>query len=166
MIPNNKVPLANVNKRLACQRSALCYSLGMAPYRLLEHTADIGLLASAASIEELFAEAARGLLLLLGGAPPARPQLEQVVEVAAGDREELLVNWLNELLFLLETRRFYLAECRIEALTPTRLRATLYGEALDLSRHTFARDAKAVTHHRLLLEEQNGTWQARVYVDL
>ncbi len=134
--------------------------------RLLAHTADIGLAVQAKSADALFREAARGLLLLLGGSPPARPQQEVTVRVAAGDQAELLVNWLNELLFLIETRRFYLADCRIEALSTTALTAVLHGEELDPERHSFARDAKAVTHHRLRLEERDGVWRARVYVDL
>ena len=138
----------------------------MSPCRLLDHTADIGLAVEAADLPALFREAAHGLLLLLGGEPAAQPLQEQQVVVTAGDAGELLVNWLNELLFLLETRRFYLADCRIDTLSATRLQATLYGEELDLARHSFARDAKAVTHHRLLLAERHSRWQARVYVDL
>jgi SHS2 domain-containing protein len=133
---------------------------------LLEHTADMGLAVTASSREELFAEAARGLQHLLDGAPAARKTQSMTVEIVAAESEELLVNWLNELLFLLETRRFFLADVAIEVCTPTRLRAQLFGEPLDLTRHSFARDAKAVTYHRLLLEQQADGWHARVYVDL
>ena len=136
------------------------------PFRLLEHTADMGLEVTAASGPELFAEVARALLMLLGGTPAALPAEERTIEIAAAESQELLINWLNELLFLLETRRFYLADVVIEELTPTRLRARLRGEPLDSGRHAFARDAKAATYHQLQLEERANGWYARIYLDL
>ena len=136
------------------------------PFRLLEHTADIGLEATATTVEKLFIEAAHALQMVLGGAPEAAPEEVLQVEIGAVDREELLVNWLNELLFLLETRHFYLADLDITRLTATRLHAVLRGEAFDPDRHSFAREIKAVTHHQLRLEESPAGWAARVYLDL
>lgn len=135
-------------------------------FSLLEHTADMGLDVSAGSRAELFAEAAHGLLHLLGGAPAARGLETLTLEVAAEEQDELLVNWLNELLFLLENRHFYLAAVTVESCTSTRLRARLTGETLDPQRHSFARDAKAITYHRLLLEQREEDWHAQIYVDL
>jgi SHS2 domain-containing protein len=135
-------------------------------FSLLEHTADMGLDVSAASREELFAEAARALLHLLGGDPAAREKETLTLEIVALEQDELLVNWLNEILFLLETRHFYPAEATIDACTSTRLCARLSGETLVPGRHTFARDAKAVTYHKLILEQRATDWHARIYVDL
>lgn len=134
--------------------------------RLLEHTADMGIAAEAATLPELFAEAARGLLLLLGGEPAADETNTVYVTVSGGDREELLVNWLNELLFLFETRRFYLARVEKIALDGLTLTAELLGEPIDPQRHSFAREAKAATHHRLRLEPGPHGWSAQVYLDL
>lgn len=138
----------------------------MRSHQLLAHTADIGLAIAADDLVTLFDEAAHGLLHLLGGRPLARVQQELVVEITGFDTAELFVNWLNELLFQLETRHFYPADFRIERLTSTELRAVLRGEALDPDRHSFAREAKAVTHHQLLLEKTTTGWRARVYIDL
>lgn len=136
------------------------------PFRLLEHTADMGLEAEAASKSELFAEAALALLNLLGGAPPARLLQRRVVQVTGSDDVELLVNWLNELLFQVETRAFFPGMVRIVTLAPGHLVAELQGEPLDLERHRFDRDAKAVTYHQLVLEQRADFWYARLYVDL
>lgn len=134
--------------------------------RLLEHTADMGIAVEAATLPELFTEAARGLLLLLGGEPAAAPRTSLTVTVAGDDREELLVNWLNELLFLLETRHFYLAAVTRLELGPGSLAADLRGELLDPDRHSFAREAKAATHHQLRLSEGPQGWSAQIYIDL
>lgn len=134
--------------------------------RLLEHTADMGIACEAATLPELFAEAASGLLLLLGGEPAADELNTVQVTVSGGDREELLVNWLNELLFLFETRRFYLARAEKITFDGLTLTAELLGEPLDPQRHSFAREAKAATHHQLQLVEGPQGWSARVYLDL
>lgn len=138
----------------------------MTPFRLFEHTADIGIAADGASLSELFHAAADGLMALLGGEPAAHPTESRIVHLAASDSEELLVNWLNEILFQLETRHFFSGVVRILEATPTRLVAELHGEPLDPERHSFARMAKAATYHNLQLVESDGRWQARIYIDL
>ena len=134
--------------------------------RLLEHTADMGIACEAVTLPELFTEVARGLLLLLGGEPAADEMNTVYVTVSGGDREELLVNWLNELLFLFETRRFYLARVEKIALDGLTLTAELLGEPIDPQRHSFTREAKAATHHQLRLIEGSQGWSAQVYLDL
>ncbi|HBT83323.1 MAG TPA: protein archease [Desulfuromonas sp.] len=138
----------------------------MAPFRLFEHTADIGIDADGASLAELFHAAADGLLQLLGGEPAANLTESRTVTLFASDGEELLVSWLNEILFLLETRRFLPGAVRILEASPTRLVAELRGESLDPKRHSFARMAKAATYHNLQLVESEGRWSARIFIDL
>lgn len=138
----------------------------MTPFRLFEHTADIGIAADGSSLAELFHAAADGLLLLLGGEPAATLSESRTLTLAASDGEELLVNWLNEILFQLETRGFYPGAVRILEAMPTRLVAELHGEPLDPERHSFARMAKAATYHRLQLVERDGHWRAQIYIDL
>ena len=138
----------------------------MPPFRLFEHTADIGIDADGSSLAELFHAAADGLLHLLGGEPAATLAERRTLTIAASDGEELLVNWLNEILFQLETRRFYPGAVRILEAAPTHLVAELRGEPLDPERHTFARMAKAATYHNLQLLESDGHWRARICIDL
>lgn len=135
-------------------------------FRLLEHTADIGLEATAASCVELFLVAARGLTFLLFGASPAEGTVSRGVALAAGDFAELLVTWLNEILVFSETARVVPASFQIEEFEDCRLTATISGEPFDPCRHVVERTAKAVTYHQLVVEERTGGWYARVYIDL
>ncbi|HXV19947.1 MAG TPA: archease [Desulfuromonadales bacterium] len=138
----------------------------MGTHRLLEHTADMGIEASGETIEELFAQAAYGLLEIIAGTPQALCREERIVTVEGGDAEELLVNWLNEILYLFEIRRFFPLDFEIEEVRGNRLLARVRGEPFDPQRHPVEREVKAVTYHQLRVEKTDGLWHARVYVDL
>lgn len=137
-----------------------------AGFRLLAHTADIGLEVTAPTVGELFLVAARGFRAMLFGAAPAAETLRLEVHLEADNRADLLVAWLNEILCLCEMTRLVPATFEIAELTERRLQATVSGEPFDPYRHTIERSAKAVTYHQLLVEERRGGWYARVYIDL
>lgn len=135
-------------------------------FRLLAHTADIGLEATAPGCGELFVAIAEGFKVLLFGDSAATAGFRHEVRLQAGDVAELLVAWLNEILFLCESERLVPATFEIVELTGQELVATVSGERFDAARHIVERTAKAVTYHRLVVEESQGRWYARVYIDL
>lgn len=139
---------------------------GTGRFRLLAHTADIGLEATAPNREELFVAAAKGLRGMLFGISPAEEVLRLEVSLEAGNDAELLVAWLNEILCLSEMTRLVPATFEIIELTDNQLTAVIKGEPFDPARHTVERVAKAVTYHQLVVEERQGGWYARVYIDL
>ena len=145
-------------------------------FELLEHTADIGIRASGASLEEVFEHATEGLAEVLGarpgrspGAPDgsgaARPGKPVAVEVSAGDPGGLLVDWLNEVLWLLEEGQAMVAGVRVERVGD----GTASGEVV-LAAGGPEPDGtlvKAVTYHRLRVEpDPGGGWLAEVYLDV
>lgn len=135
-------------------------------FRILDHTADIGIEAWGASREQVFIQAAEGLKqLMLGGSPVNRSQ-SYAVALDAEDSAELLVAWLNEIVYALEIRGLAPAAFRIAALDRKRLRAEIHGEQLDTTRHEVERQVKAATYHQLLMEEDTAGWHARIYLDL
>ncbi len=135
-------------------------------YRLLEHTADMGIEAWATTLDALFVCAARGLLeILFGRRCPVEAQQKLKIELQAANWEELLVAWLGEILFLVEQRGFCPAVFHLEELVDHRLTVRLVGEYTREGLSPL-REVKAVTYHRLLVQEQSGGWQARVYLDL
>lgn len=135
-------------------------------YRLIEHTADMGLEARGGSLEELFAEAARGLRELMFGRAASGQGQSIHLRVSGQDQGELLVNWLNEILYIFEVRGFYPVSFLVETITDHSVCGLARGEAFDLDRHPVQRVVKAVTYHQLQLEQIQGEWRARVYVDL
>jgi len=137
-----------------------------ASVRLIEHTADIGLEVRATTLAELFRQAALGLLQVLEPLTPARPLQARPVSLSGSEPAELLVGWLNEILFWLETRRLLPAEFEVRELSDRRLRGVIRGEPLVPKRHRLQREVKAATWHQLQLQHQAEGWFARIYLDL
>jgi SHS2 domain-containing protein len=135
------------------------------PFEIIEHTADVGIIAYGRTLAELFANAAAGMMAFLIDAATVRPLERRRLTVTADDREGLLVAWLNELLVLLNGEGFIPRDYRIEQLTDTRLEAVVLGEPVDPERHRFRLDVKAATYHQLEIRNDE-RWQARVIFDV
>ncbi len=136
-------------------------------YETFEHTADLGLRVGAPDLDSLFAEAGRGLFsLMIENLDDVQPREEISLAVVGMELDYLLFDWLNELLFLFETRRLVLAEFHVK-IADGGLQATARGEPLDSDRHRLAHEVKAITYHQLKIEQQpDGTWLAEVIVDI
>lgn len=138
----------------------------MQPFETFEHTADIGLVARGRTPEEMFEHAAMGLVDLIVDPAGLGEGTRLEVSLSAQDREALLIAWLNELLYLLDARGFLPRSCRVTRLSDTELAAELLGDTVDRTRHTLRRLVKAATYHRLRIARIDGTWEARVILDL
>ena len=137
---------------------------GHLQFELLEHTADVGIRARGATLEEAFEQATLGLAEVQGALAPG-PGEPVAVEVAAPDPGGLLVDWLNEVLWLTETRQAGLAGVRVERVGGGTARGSVVlasgGQARD---GTFV---KAVTYHRLRVEpDPGGGWLVELYLDV
>lgn len=130
----------------------------------LGHTAEIGLRIQAGAPEELFACAAQAMFSLLR-APvnPEQPPRVHHVQIDAHDGESLLVDWLNELLYLHETTGAIFDECTVLRWTLTHLEAEVRGRK-PLA--TPSLHIKAVTYHQLAITADADGWTAQVYFDI
>lgn len=135
-------------------------------FEVIAHTADIGIIAYGADMKQAFANAARGLFSLITDLRMVKEKEHRIIEVNAPDREALLVNWLNELIYLFEAKRMLFNRFEINSLTDTELTATGYGEKLKLNRHHLKREVKAATYHMLKISEEAGSWEVRVIFDI
>lgn len=135
-------------------------------FRLLEHTADMGIEAHAHTQPGVFIAMAQGLAALMFGGAPVRGEVRVPVQLLAGDSVELLVAWLNEVLYQCEAKRLVPADFQVLELDEVALKAILYAEPFDPARHVVERQAKAVTYHQAQLRQTSEGWAARVYVDL
>jgi SHS2 domain-containing protein len=138
-------------------------------YRFVEHTADMGVEVEAASFEELLSESLVALTDSLTEVGEVGAEVERQVELRAPSREDLLVDWLNELVYLFETESvlFRFAEVGVEEEGGGwRLRGTLRGERYDPARHRIKTLIKAVTYHQLRVTSSSRGWQARVIFDI
>ncbi len=138
----------------------------MTPYRLIEHTADGGLVIEAANAEALFAEAALALADQVVDRRSLRAVESRTVTAEAMDWTDLMINWLREVLYLMNGEQWLVKEAAVETLSETRLSARLAGESFDPARHALKSEIKAVTYHQARVDHQGGLWRARVILDL
>ena len=135
-------------------------------FETFDHTADIGLRVRASSLEELFADAARGLTsLLLENPEEVRPTIEDSIALPSSEIDYLLFDWLNELLFRFESLGLLFAEFTIR-IDDQGLQATMCGEHCDRSRHRMAHEVKAITYHGLSVEQTESGWQTELILDI
>lgn len=135
-------------------------------HELFDHTADLGLRIRAESLDALFAEAAAALVEALVENPGAiEPSVQERFALQAERLDDLLHDWLAELLYVFHARHVLLG--RFEArVRPPRLEAVARGERLDARRHAVKAEIKAVTYHALRVEKTSDGWLAEVVLDL
>jgi SHS2 domain-containing protein len=138
----------------------------MRSFRILEHTADVGFEAFGSTREETFANAARALTHLSVDLDAIDPREEVTLQVQGTDPEDLLVNWLSELLYLHDAEGWLFRDFEILNLQDDSLSARARGEKFHRSRHQAKLLVKAITYHQLALERTPEGWRAQVYVDI
>jgi SHS2 domain-containing protein len=135
-------------------------------FEVFDHTADLGLRIHASDLNGLFAEAGRALLSVIVSNPESgEPRESLALHIAGSDLEYLFVDWLDELLFLFESKRFLASEFETQR-DDTGLSATVRGEPCDPARHVLAHEVKAVTYHGLEVEQSSDGWRAEVILDI
>lgn len=127
----------------------------------IEHTADLAMRAYGRDMKELFAHAAQGMFALMAE-PLEESTREREVSLKATDYEGLLVNWLNELIFLHEVEGETYSQFAIETLTPTKLKAHVTGG--PTKRKTKA--IKAATFHDLKVVKTGTGYEATIVFDV
>jgi SHS2 domain-containing protein len=134
------------------------------PYEILEHTADLRFRVTGGTLAGAFAEAA----LAVSGtmAPNCTPgTVVRRIELEAGDTEELLADFLSELLYLADAES--LAFCSFEvAIEGTRLSAILRGEEFDREKHRGGGEIKGISYSGLSIKEEGGNYVLEFIADV
>ena len=138
--------------------------------RMLDHTADVGFELRAPSIEALFDEARRALLMVVFEHPPEEGEGVNAVRLTAPDRETLLVRWLNELVYLIQDAGFVPVGAEIQLREADEagysLEARLTGAPLLLDEYGWQGEIKSATFHGLEVSNDGEGWHARVILDV
>lgn len=134
----------------------------MASHAFEPHTGEVKVRIEAASIAELFVEAARALAELLGVAADEPAGAWQRVTVTGRDREALLVAWLNELVARAEIDHVLCRDIAVDDLTATRLDARIRGVPFRETRTA----VKAATMHGLHITDGPGGTSAALVLDV
>ncbi|OPZ81334.1 MAG: hypothetical protein BWY76_03066 [bacterium ADurb.Bin429] len=133
----------------------------MSFFERVEHTADLAVVVRGGDLPVLFANAARALFQMMTESPAARDRTREIA-LESVDLESLLVDWLNELIYLHEVEGETYADFRVNALSPTTLTATVTGGATTRKLKTI----KAATYHDLTITETEAGAEAHIVFDV
>ncbi len=125
-------------------------------FEIVDHTADVGIIAYGADMNQAFANAARALFSLITELDDVDEVLHRDTELTAPDEESLLVEWLNELIYLFDVENILFKRFDITQLNNTQLKARSYGEKVDSSKHKLKIGVKAATYHMLKVDKDDG----------
>ena len=132
----------------------------MKKYEQTDHTADIGLKIFGNSLLDLFANAGYALCDSLTDISKVIPATKQTFCLQRDSTEELLVEWMGDLLYTFETEGLLFSRFNIIAIDKNSLSAEAEGEFFNSALHTIKNGVNAVTYHKLKIEEKNGLWLA------
>ena len=125
-------------------------------FEIIEHTADVGIKAYGTDVKEAFVNAARGLFSLITELGDVGEVEHRDIEMTAPDQESLLVQWLNELIYLFDAENVIFKRFEIIQLSNVELKARAYGEKVDSFRHKLKTGVKAATYHMLSIDKHKG----------
>jgi SHS2 domain-containing protein len=133
-----------------------------------EHTADLGLRVLGKDLPDLFESAAAGLFdAIVANRDGVVAAESETVSLAAETMPDLLLSWLNELIFRAETGHRLYSDFRVQIQeNEPALQATIAGEPIDRDRHVLDHEVKAATHHGLTLRPVDEGWLAEVILDI
>ena len=139
----------------------------MKTFEYIDHTADLGIRVRGDTLQELFTNAAHALLETVAVLDSIDPIEQFQIHVEAESVAELMVAWLDELIFRHEVDEVFFKHVEISEISETRLSACVYGEPADFTKHVVFTEIKSVTYHQLSVSQStDGEWTANVIFDL
>ncbi len=140
------------------------------PYNYLEHLGDAALEATGDTLERAFAEAARGMFSLMVKAEEPMPDKDVEIEVSAGTLEELLVEFLNELLSQQGLKDLIFTNCWVREIfqlgTEYGLRGKATGVKPERVKDRLGHEVKAASYLGLKVEEKAGVFRVQCVFDM
>jgi len=140
-------------------------------FEFLEHMADAYIAAYGRSLNEAFENAALAMFETMTDTADVKQKIEETVEVEGDDKQSLLYNWLEDLLVRFEVEnmlfsKFKVIDIRRKADGGLRLKAKIYGEPFNPEKHEQKIGIKAVTYHRMEIEERPEGVTVKFILDL
>jgi SHS2 domain-containing protein len=136
------------------------------PFEIIDHTADIGIVAYGSDIKEVFSNAALGLFNLMADLTDLDENIKREVGMSAEDIEVLLVEWLNELIYISEVDHIIFKRFEISELSNNSIKATCFGQKLKSGQHRLKREIKAATYHMLKIDKENNRYKVQIIFDI
>ena len=138
----------------------------MKRYELIDHTADIGIKVYGKDLAELFNNAAFAMFDIIADLSSLKNSVTVDIKKDAPNSEELLVAWLDELLYNFYTKGLIFSQFEIVDLDDSHITAKAFGRHIGENRSRLKTEIKAVTYHELKIENKNNIWQTQLIFDV
>ena len=135
-------------------------------YEQFPHTADIGVKVYGATLKELFENAAFAMFDIIADLEGLKSSVEQNIEVKADNYEELLVAWLDELLYNFYTKSLIFFKFEVEELAEGFLKARVFGRPVGANRNRLNTEIKAATYSDLKIKNTSTGYEVRIVFDV
>ncbi len=137
------------------------------PFEVIDHTADVGIIAYGRTFAELLTNAALGMCSLMADLTTVAPREKRLIsaQVPLPDQELLLLRWLKEIHYLREVEKFIPCQVAVMRVTETEAEGVVEGEPLH-DGIVLLHHIKAVTHHLLRLEQEGERLKAQIIFDV
>ncbi|MEW5805724.1 MAG: archease [Patescibacteria group bacterium] len=140
----------------------------MSQFKILEHTADVRLKVFGKDLKELLENALKGLMAIIAGEEnlAVSDKKSVIFEIFSSDREGLLIDFLNEALYFIQTEKKLIAGVNFYELKQKSDGFFLRAEFLLADSGKIVKDVKAATYHDLKISQNNGQLEATITLDI
>jgi len=135
-------------------------------YDYFDVAADVGVAAWGPTLEEAFRQTALGVFALIVDAEGVEERESRELSASGETREDLLVNWINECLYLHDIEGFLPRRIQFPIFEERRITCRLVGEPLESGRHRVGIVVKAATYHQLSVKKTTRGWEIRLILDV
>ena len=135
-------------------------------WEFIDHAADVGISIRADSLQSLFVAAGRALMEWIGPAPSSGVNCSQTIHLHAEETEELLVRWLQEVLYCFHRHHAYFKGVEEMTLSSNELDCRMAASVWDETDCANYQEVKAVTYHHLQIKQDSAGWHATVILDI
>ncbi len=142
-------------------------------FKIVDHTADVGIEMWGETPQAVLEAAALGMLSLIVNLKNVKYHIEKTLVIEADSLEDLLLNWLREILYIQERERIVFSGVSIPTEKFSCSKSDKYcfygllkGEKLNLKRHDICMEIKAVTRHQMFFQKKSQLWRAGILFDI
>jgi SHS2 domain-containing protein len=135
-------------------------------FEFIDHTGDIGIRVFGENREEIFQHAAEALFEVITDLDTIEPRETMDITVEADGWKSLLVSWLSEFIYLLDTRQMLFRDFTVLSLNENRITATACGEPYNEDKHLIKTTVKGATYHQLRIFREEDRWVGEVILDI
>jgi SHS2 domain-containing protein len=135
-------------------------------YRITTHHTELAVRITGSSQADLFANSAFALFDVMTDLAAVEIKERIALEIEGNDRDDLLVNWMRELLYLYQSNGYLLKEFKINQVKDTVVKAEVCGEKVDPDRHEVKQEIASVAAHKSRIEKTGNQWIAQMIFEL